>query len=74
MLITLFFYVTGGSRSGHGEESGRGGARYAGHGAPAGDNAPAVPQTRSRRPHDIVPAIGSAPGPDALADIITSSM
>lgn len=69
-LILLFFCI-GGSRSGHGEESGRGGTRYATHQPPPGDSAPSVPQTRSRRPHDIVPAIAAAPNP--LDDVITSS-
>lgn len=65
------YIFSGGSRSGHGEESGRGGTRYTTHQAPPGDSAPSIPQTRSRRPHEIVPAINATPNP--LDDAITGS-
>lgn len=70
----------GGSRSGHGEESGgggggrTGGTRYATHGGTPGDSTPSVPQTRSRRPHDRVDLVaGNAAAPSPLDDVITSS-
>ncbi|GLV32957.1 discs overgrown [Carabus blaptoides fortunei] len=74
----------GGSRSGHGEDTGGGGGgggggrtgatRYATHGATPGDSTPSVPQTRSRRPHDRVDLVAAnAAAPSPLDDVITST-
>lgn len=63
----------GGSR-GHGEESGRSGARYGSHAATPGDSTPSAPQTRGRRPREIMDmAPNNAAAPNPLDDVITGS-
>lgn len=71
----------GGSRGNHCEENGGGGrssARYGSHAAvvPA-DASPAVPQSRTRRPHDsrmeMVSAGGNTPAQNTLDEVIRDS-
>lgn len=61
----------GGSRGGHGDESGRSTQRYVAHGAAPGDATPVAPQTRTRRPHDVANIV---PAQNTLDDVITTSM